>query len=175
SQADSQATEDSQSTAQQETQLGPVEFAHLTTAGQKSFSIAVTLYENKLKPYNTQRLGIQKLIDLINRTVSSSYLENCCDPEDNIDTWYANLKKMAGTSTSQEFTNARDRYNKAIRPLTKIKDYEKWIVEWELAINYAQRKGVGSVTKPLEWTEDLFSAVGQVLPEWVNSYRLFSR
>ena len=29
--------------------------------------------------------------------------------------------------------------------------------------------------KPLEWTEDLFSTVGQVLPEWVNSYCLFSR
>ncbi len=170
----SQAAEDSQSTVQQENQLGPVEFAHLTPAGQKSFQIAMSLYENKMKAYNTQRQGIQKLIDFIHRTVAPAYLENCCDPDDDLDTWFANLKKMAGTSTSQDFTNARDRYNKAIRPLTKIKDYEKWIVEWELAINNAQKKGVGS-GKPLEWIEDLFSAVGQVLPEWVNSYRLFSR
>jgi hypothetical protein len=43
-----------------------------------------------------------------------------------------------------------------------------------MAIHSAQKKGVGQAIKPNDWTEDLFSAVGQVLPEWVNSYRLFS-
>ncbi len=174
SQAANQGTEDTQSTVQQEPQ-GPIEFAHLTAAGQKSFTAASSIYENKLKAYNIQRQGIQKLTDLVNRTVSRSYLRNCCDPNDNIDTWYANLKRTAGTSASQEFNNARDRYHKALRPLTKIKDYEKWIIEWESALAYAQSKDVGEASSTLSWTKDLFSAVRQVLPEWVNSYRLFSR
>jgi hypothetical protein len=59
-------TDDSQSTVQQEPQPGPVEFANLTAAGQTSYTTAISLYERKLKAYNTQRLGIQKLIDLIN-------------------------------------------------------------------------------------------------------------
>src|SRR5204863_7950463 len=80
-----------------------------------------------------------------------------------------------GTSTNQEYDQARNRYNKALRPLTKIKDHEKWITEWEMAIHSAQQKGVGQVMKSNDWIKDLFSAVGQVLPGWVNSYRLFSR
>ena len=86
SQADSQATaaEDSQLTVQQASHTGPVEFAHLSTAGQKSYSAALTIYENKLKIYNHQQLVIQKLIDLINQTVSSSYHENCCELEEKI-------------------------------------------------------------------------------------------
>jgi len=45
----SQAADDSKSTVQQELQPGPVEFAHLTTAGQKSFTAAISIYENDLK------------------------------------------------------------------------------------------------------------------------------
>ena len=99
SQTDNQTTEDFQSTVQQEPQ-GPVEFAHLTTTGQKSYTTAILMYENKLKAYNTQQLGIQKLIDFTNQIVLSSYLKNYCNLEDNIDTWYANLKKMTSMSKS---------------------------------------------------------------------------
>jgi hypothetical protein len=58
-----QVAEDSQATVQQDE---PVEFADLTTAGQKSFTTAITMYENDLKAYNNQRLAIQKLVDLVN-------------------------------------------------------------------------------------------------------------
>ena len=50
----SQAADDSHSTVQQELQSGPVEFAHLMNAGQKSFTAAISMYKNKLKAYNTQ-------------------------------------------------------------------------------------------------------------------------
>ena len=57
--------------------------------------------------------------------ITSIYIKNCCDPEYSLDTWYANLKKMAVTFTTQEFINAREQYMKAIQSLTKIKDYKK--------------------------------------------------
>src|SRR6266480_610686 len=82
---------------------------------------------------------------------------------------------MAGTSTLQERDNARDRYNKAIRPLTKIKDYEKWVTEWELAVNHGQKQGVGATLSPPDWIQDFFWAVRRLTPEWVNSYRIISR
>ena len=50
----SQAAEDSQSMIQQETQSKSVEFAHLISADQKFFQIAMILYENKIKIYNIQ-------------------------------------------------------------------------------------------------------------------------
>jgi hypothetical protein len=171
SQANNQAAEESPSTVQQE---DPIDFLDLSANGQKAFTAATTIYENRLRAYNNQRLGIQKLIDLINRTVSPSYLQSCCKPLDKINTWYINLEKMAGTSTIQDYTHAKERYHKALRPLTKIKDYEKWITEWELAIHNAKDKNVANAMRPVDWIEDLFSAVGQVLPEWVNAYRLVS-
>jgi len=50
--AESQATvvKESQSTVQQES----VEFAHLTAADQKFYTVALFIHENKLKTYNTQ-------------------------------------------------------------------------------------------------------------------------
>ena len=114
SQSQATATEDSQSTVQQASQQGPIEFADLSTNGQKSYSAALVIYENKLKAYNNQRLAIQKLVDLINRTVSPSYRGTCCEPKEKINDWYANLQKSAGTSTSQEYDYAKNQYTKAL-------------------------------------------------------------
>ena len=48
----SQAVKDSQSTVYQETQSESVKFAHLTSADQNFFQIAMILYKNKIKIYN---------------------------------------------------------------------------------------------------------------------------
>ena len=83
------------------------------------------MYENDLKIYNNQQLIIQKLIEFINQTVSSLYLESCCKPEDKINIWYINLQKTASISTIQEYNHAWNQYTKVIQLLTKLKDYEK--------------------------------------------------
>ena len=75
---------------------------------------------------------------------SLTRLKICCNPDVSINDWYANLKMAAGTSSRQEMENTIDRYNRAIRPLTKIKDYEKWVTEWELAIQHAQNRDIGA-------------------------------
>ena len=176
--ANSAAAEESQTVAESQSQSAsqqaPIGLTNLTAGNQTLYVTAMNLYENELKAYNSQRRELQQLIDYIRRTVSPAYRKICCNPDLPISTWYTNLKKSAGTSTLQEKENARSRYNKAIRPL-KIKDYEKWITEWELAIHHAQNKGIGATLSPSDWMEDLFSAVSQALPEWVISYCLISR
>ena len=141
--------------------------------GQKSFITVNLIYENKLRAYNTQQLSIQKLTNFVNQIISPLYLENCCNLDDNIDTWYANLKKTAGISVSQELNNIWDQYHKALHFLMKIKNYKKWIIEWESTIIYVQSKNVGEALNILFWMKDLFSAIRQILLKWVNSYQLF--
>ena len=62
--ADSQATvaEDSQLTVHQSESI---KFAHLTTADQKIYTTALTIYKNKLRAYNLQQHEIQQLIEYI--------------------------------------------------------------------------------------------------------------
>ena len=102
----SQAADDSQLNVQQDSQTGLMKYANLMNAGQKSFTAAITMYENDLKTYNLEQLVIQKLVKFINQMVSPLYLESCCEPEDKINTWYTNLQKTAGTSTTQEYNHA---------------------------------------------------------------------
>ena len=54
--ADFQATVAKNSTVHQ---LRFVEFAHLTTADQKIYTITLIIYENKLRAYNFQQHKIQ--------------------------------------------------------------------------------------------------------------------
>ena len=62
-------------------QLKFVEFAHLTTADQKIYTTALTIYKNKLKAYNFQQHKIQQLIEYIQKTVLSVYHKICCNSE----------------------------------------------------------------------------------------------
>ena len=43
-----------------------------------------------------------------------------------------------------------------------------------MTIHSAQKKNVAQTTNLYNWIRDLFSAVGQVLSEWVNTYQIFS-
>ncbi len=129
SQSQTTATEDSQSMIQQVSQQKSVEFINLSTTDQKFYLVILIIYKNKLKVYNNQQLVIQKLINLINQTVSSSYHESCCESEKKINNWYINLQKSADTSINQEYDYVKNQYNKALQSLTKIKNHEKWITE----------------------------------------------
>ena len=122
----SSTADNSQSTVQQEEiPVISTNYSHLSAADQRAYSAAYSIFENEMKLYKSQQRRMQKLIDYIHQMITSIYIKNCCDPEYSLDTWYANLKKMAVTFTTQEFINAREQYMKAIQSLTKIKDYNK--------------------------------------------------
>ena len=95
--------------------------------------------------------------------------------KEKINVWYTNLQKTIDTFINQKYDQVRNWYNKALWFLIKIKNHEKWIIEWEMIIYSAQQKRVEQMMKFNNWIKNLFSAVNQVLFEWVNSYQLFSR
>ena len=43
-----------------------------------------------------------------------------------------------------------------------------------MTIHFTQKKNVVQTTNFYDWIEDLFSAVSQVLSEWVNTYQILS-
>ena len=69
------------------------------------------------------------------------------------------FKKMTDIFISQEFINVRNWYNKAIWSLIKIKNYEKWIIKWNLIVNYIQNKKMKFIMKLLEWIENFYSVI----------------
>ena len=140
----------SQSTVQQEIPIISTRYAHLLSTGKQKYTAAYVIFDKELKLYNIQQQKIQKLIEFIHQTVSSAYLENCCNLKYNLDIWFVNLKNMTGTFISQEFINIRNWYNKAIQFLMKIKNYKKWIIKWKSIINYIQSKKVRLTMKLLK-------------------------
>ncbi len=131
-----QTSTQSHSSQSQTVSEDSVDFTELSTESQKIYISVITLYKNKLKAYNNQQLVIQKLIDFIIQTVSSSYLKSCCNLKEKINVWYINLQKLAETFIIQEYDQVRDWYNKALQFLTKIKNHKKWITEWEMIIHF---------------------------------------
>ena len=98
-----------------------ITFTDLTAEGQKSFSMAWTFYQDKTKAYEKQKDLIRKLKEWIAVNVSSHYQQTCCEPTQSMTKWYENLKLAAGIDKRSEETNARKKYQEALKD-TKVKD-----------------------------------------------------
>ena len=138
-------------------------YSHLFVTNKKNYFVTYAIFEHEIKLYDIQWQRIQKLIDYIYWIVASTYIENCCDSKYDLDIWFVNFKKMTATFTTQEFINIRKWYTKTIQFLTKIKNYDKWIIEWESALYYMQIKKVESAMRSMKWIENFFSAIDQIL------------
>ena len=57
-----------------------ITFSDLTAEGQKSFSMAWTFYQDKIKAFEKQQDLIRKLKEWIAANVSSHYQQTCCKP-----------------------------------------------------------------------------------------------
>ena len=81
----------------------------------------------------------------------------------------------AEISSCQEMKNVRKWYNKIICSLIKIKNYEKWITEWKLTIQYTQKWDIEATLNLIKWIQDFFNAVRYLTSEWVSFYWIISR
>ena len=67
--------------------------------------------------------------------------------------------------------DARDRYRKAVNPLTKaLKSFESWITEWEVSMAEGRRLGVSDTLLAIHWGPDLAKALQQVMSIWATNF-----
>jgi hypothetical protein len=134
------------------------------------------MYQDQRKIYDREQDMILKLSDWIRTTVVKDYFRTCCNPIDDLRTWYENLKRSAGLDKSQARELVKKKYQAATKPLKKQpKDFDAWTTAWEQAIELAQRKELSLVAHPEDWLDDFLNALAPIKQGWVNSFELLNR
>jgi hypothetical protein len=129
-------------------------------------------YAQRDKAYTKQDDSVQALKTWVSKTVSPHYIELACDPTENLAQWYTKLKTILGTTDIRSQISASEKYQQAIKPLTKAKDWSKWLANWESSIGLAQKKGVPETLAAYKWTTDFLRAVRPIAEHWATSYGL---
>ena len=146
-------------------------FGDLTAEGQKTYQAAWSFYQDNMKIYREQQDFLRKLKDWVTDTISPHYRRLCCEPTDPLPKWYKNLKEAVGVTSYMEKKEATRLYQEAIRSPKSLKDFDKWIDNWEQGINLAQKK-VAATLSPSDWFNDLMNTLAGIMPNWSESYAI---
>lgn len=147
-------------------------FADLTVEGQKAYQAAWSFYQDDMKIHREQQDFLRKLKDWVTDTISPHYRRLCCEPTDPLPKWYKNLKEAVGVTSYMEKKEATRLYQEAIRSPKSLKDFDKWIDNWEQGMNLAQKKKVAATLSPSDWFNDLMNTLVGILPNWSESYAI---
>jgi hypothetical protein len=91
---------------------------------------------------------------------------------DILGTYGENLKDAAGINTYIETNNARRQYCDALKPPRNLKEFDKWIDNWEKAMDIANSKDIEVTKAAAEWFSDLIGTLEKILPTWSEAYEL---
>jgi tetratricopeptide (TPR) repeat protein len=147
-------------------------FTDLTAEKQKAYNAAWSIYQDDLKFYREEQEHLTKLREWIQETVSPHYREIHCEPTETLAMWYTNLKEGVGATRFFEKSNARQLYHNALKAPRTLKDFDKWVDNWERAMNIAKNKDVAATKSASDWFPDLLGAIEGVLPTWTESYEI---
>jgi hypothetical protein len=126
-----------------------ISFTNLPSEDQKAYQFVYNIYLEKGKRYEAQLTSIDKLKEWIRKTVILNYQQTCCRPTESITQWYEKLKEHVTVSEYEAETEARDKYRRSIKPVSKVKDILNWITTWEQAMATAQQKILSVATIPV--------------------------
>ncbi|KAG6039206.1 hypothetical protein E4U19_007121 [Claviceps sp. Clav32 group G5] len=70
-------------------------------------------YKVRQHKYEKEVTGIDTITQLIQSTVATHLEDSCCDPDDPLQQWIANIKRCIGIDDRVEKKNARKRYKAA--------------------------------------------------------------
>jgi hypothetical protein len=134
--------------------------------------VDIQLYIQEEKDYKEQSKSIQLLQKWVIDSVASHFVRVACKPEDNLHQWYNNLKSRVGITKSRGIQIAYEQYQKALKPLTKAKDWSDWLKTWEKAMIIAEEKELPEALSTYSWTREFFTAVTPVADQWAITYQL---
>jgi hypothetical protein len=134
------------------------------------------MFQDQRKIYDREQDMIRKLREWILTAVPRNYTETCCDPVDDLRTWYKNLKQSAGLDESLARDMVQRKYQAAVKPLKRQpEDLEAWITAWEQAIESARKKELPAVARPEDWLREFLNALAPIKATWVESFRMLNR
>jgi hypothetical protein len=144
----------------------------LTAEARHQYGLMWSIFQHDAKQHEIQRAAVKELKTWILKTVSENYIRTSCPPQEELQTWYKNLKENVGVTDERLKAGVRDRYRKAIIPLKATKGWDKWITQWETTISEAKAKKIGETTETSSWFDDFAIAVQDIMPTWITAYRM---
>jgi hypothetical protein len=150
----------------------PATMSDLSDVGRIAYQTDIQLYIQEEKDFKEQNRSVQILRKWVMESVAPHFGKVACEPEETLYQWYDNLKKHAGISNAKEFDLAHEKYREAVRPLTKPKDWSKWLATWEETMLLAIRMKVPEAISIRVWTKDFFYAISPIASSWVTTSRM---
>jgi hypothetical protein len=99
----------------------------LTNQGRAALQLDIQYYTQQEKEFREQDSAVRTLKKWVANTVSPHYVEVAYSATETLAQWYANLKDHVGISDIRSQMSAQEQYKDALKPLTKSKDWSKWL------------------------------------------------
>lgn len=129
-------------------------------------------YEQDYRRFEKQHQWIDKMKDWITDTVDKGLKASSCDPKQDLRSWYSNLRKSVGASTTEQQNEALAKYQKILSAMPRSsKEFLNWLTNWEQATHQAQVRGIGGLDNPNVWFSNLCLAIRPILGSWVSNYQ----
>jgi hypothetical protein len=90
----------------------------------------------------------------------------------NTDPLDTNLKEAVDITNHIDKQEATRLYQEALKSPKSLKDFDKWIDNWEQAMNMAKEKKVAAALSPSDWFNGLMNSLTGILPNWSESYAI---
>lgn len=144
----------------------------LTAEDKTSYQSSRRDYEQDYREYEKQNDQINSLKKWMIETVAEGLMDSSFFPQQGLRNWYINLEESVGASQTQQRNEARIKYQTALAAVPKtIKDFPRWLTDWEQATHQAQTLGIGGLDDPNIWFEDLSKVIKPAVGYLVTTYR----
>lgn len=150
----------------------------LSSTGSKAWKedldyhkVQVESYKDDMRKYQEERQALDKIVVLIQQTVTPNLMRNCCIPGEPIRTWFRMLQQTVGINDDEERDRARDRYIAALKPMRQPSGWEAWLAEYDDAATTAESEGVSEVQRLPDVVRDFLRAIIKVAPTWEISFK----
>lgn len=155
----------------------PTEVQKLTANGLKIYGREMVPYRTllgaykvKQRKYEEEVTGIDTSTQFVQSTVATHLQDSCCDLDDPLQQWIANLRCRVGIDDGVEKENARKRYKAALQPMRSPSRWDTWLTECDQASSHAESVGVPDLSLFDMVSLDFGDAVAQVAKNWVAGF-----
>ena len=135
------------------------------------FKIRLETYKIAERKYQEESASMDKLMVLLQNTVSSHLMKTCCRPGESFRTWITALKDTVGIDDEEERERARDRYLAALKPMKQPSNWDTWLIEYDHAASTAETEKVAEVQNIQDVMRDFLRAILKAAPTWEVTFK----
>jgi hypothetical protein len=150
----------------------PVTTKSLTSENQRIYQFDFQVYTHFEKRFKDQQNALARVNAWIRKTISAHFLKITLDPNDSLKQWYKKIKDHVAYDEFRTQETTLKQYALAIKPLTNLRNAEKWLASWEEAMDLAYKSNLPVATTPAQWLLEFRQAVKPVMPGWAENARM---